>query len=110
MLDKKSIEKAIAVEPFVDALLLDSGNLNLDVKVLGGTGKKHNWYLSGEIREKISIPLFLAGGLNPENVVDAINQVQPFGLDICSGVRTKGKLDEEKVKLFFSEVNKVNAK
>lgn len=110
VLDEKSIEKAIAVKLFVDALLLDSGNPNLDIKVLGGTGKKHNWYLSRKIREKMSIPLFLAGGLNAGNAVDAIEKVGPFGLDICNGLRTHNKLDEEKVKLFFSEVNKVNVK
>jgi phosphoribosylanthranilate isomerase len=110
VLDKRSVAEAIAVEPFVDALLLDSGNPNLDVKVLGGTGRKHNWDVSREIREKVNIPLFLAGGLSSGNAVDAIEKVCPFGLDICSGVRTNGKLDEKKVKQFFNEVNKVNVK
>lgn len=110
VMDESSVNEAIAVEPFVDALLLDSGNPNLDVKVLGGTGRKHNWDVSREIREKVNIPLFLAGGLNPENVIDAINKVQPFGLDICSGVRSNNKLDEFKLKAFFDEVNRINLK
>lgn len=110
VINEKSVAEAVAVEPFVDALLLDSGNPNLDVKILGGTGTKHNWDLSREIREKISIPLFLAGGLNPYNAADAIEKVGPFGLDICSGVRRKNKLDEKKLKAFFNEVNKFNLK
>lgn len=110
VMDESSVNEAIAVEPFVDALLLDSGNPNLDVKVLGGTGRKHNWDVSREIREKVNIPLFLAGGLNPENVIDAINKVQPFSLDICSGVRSNNKLDEFKLKAFFDEVNRINLK
>lgn len=110
VMDESSVNEAIAVEPFVDALLLDFGNPNLDVKVLGGTGRKHNWDVSREIREKVNIPLFLAGGLNPANVIDAINKVQPFGIDICSGVRSNNKLDEIKLKAFFDEVNRNNLK
>jgi len=110
VLNEQSIEEAKSVEPFVDAFLLDSGNPNLDVKVLGGTGKSHNWDISKKIREEVNIPLFLAGGLNPQNVAQAIEKVGPFGVDICSGVRTNGKLDEEKLKSFFNEVNRFNSK
>lgn len=110
VINERSIEEAIAVEPFVDALLLDSGNPNLEVKVLGGTGRKHNWDLSREIRAKVNIPLFLAGGLNSGNAADAVEKVGPFGLDICNGVRTDGKLDEEIITQFFNEVNRVNLK
>lgn len=110
VLNESSIEEAVSVEPFVDALLLDSGNPNLDIKVLGGTGKQHNWEVSKKIRRKVKIPLFLAGGLNPQNAVEVIETVNPFGLDICSGVRTNGKLDEEKLIMFFNEVMKGNIK
>ena len=101
VIDEKSIEEAIAVASEVDAILLDSGNPNLAVKQLGGTGRTHNWKWSRLIRESIGIPLFLAGGLNAENVQVAIEMVQPFGLDICSGVRTNGRLDERKLAAFF---------
>lgn len=108
VLDEKSIEEAINVQKFVDALLLDSGNPKLEVKELGGTGRTHNWEISRKIVEKVSIPVFLAGGLNSGNVLEAIQAVQPYGLDICSGVRTKNHLDEEKLRLFFKIVNKFN--
>jgi phosphoribosylanthranilate isomerase len=97
----ESVEEAVAVAPQVDALLLDSGNPNLAVKELGGTGRTHNWGLSRRIRELVSIPVFLAGGLNPANVRDAIAEVRPFGVDVCSGVRTDGRLDEKKVDAFI---------
>jgi phosphoribosylanthranilate isomerase len=97
----ESIDDASAVAPLVDAILLDSGNQKLAVKELGGTGRTHDWTVSKKIREQCGRPLFLAGGLNPENVRDAIDQVQPFGLDLCSGVRTDGKLDPLKLRAFF---------
>jgi phosphoribosylanthranilate isomerase len=100
----ESIEEAAAVAPFVDAILLDSGNRALPIKELGGTGRTHDWSLSLRIREAIHVPLFLAGGLNAANVGAAINQVRPFGVDVCTGVRTDGKLDETKLASFFSEV------
>ena len=100
----ESVEEALAVAPEVDALLLDSGNLALAVKELGGTGRRHDWRLSREIREGAGVPVFLAGGLTPENVAEGIATVRPFGLDLCSGVRTKGALDEGKLERFFAAV------
>jgi phosphoribosylanthranilate isomerase len=100
----ESVDEACAVAPHVDAILLDSGNQGLAVKELGGTGKTHDWTLSRTIRESIGIPLFLAGGLTPENVAQAIREVGPFGLDLCSGVRTNGKLDDTKLRRFFAAV------
>lgn len=108
VLNEKSIEEAISVQKFVDALLLDSGNPKLKIKELGGTGRTHNWEISRKIVESVNLPVFLAGGLNPENVKEAIEIVQPFGLDICSGVRTNNLVDEEKLKQFFKIVNKFN--
>ena len=100
----ESVEEAAHVAPSVDAILLDSGNQKLAMKELGGTGRTHDWSLSRTIRERIGIPLFLAGGLTPENVGQAIEEVGPFGIDLCSGVRTDGKLDARKLKRFFSAV------
>ena len=105
---KESVEEAKYVSQFVDGILLDSGNQSLEVKELGGTGKVHDWSLSKQICESVNVPVFLAGGLNPSNVKEAINFVQPFGVDICSGVRTDGKLDENKLCNFFNEVNSLN--
>jgi phosphoribosylanthranilate isomerase len=100
----ESVEEAARVAPHVDAILLDSGNQKLAIKELGGTGRTHDWSLSRAIRERIDVPLFLAGGLTPENVGQAIEEVGPFGLDVCSGVRSDGKLDANKLKRFFAAV------
>jgi len=102
--DAGSIDEAGSAATTADALLLDSGKPSGAVKVLGGTGKVHNWELSKQIVEIVDIPVFLAGGLNASNVITAINQVNPFGVDICSGVRTDGKLDEEKLRAFAEAV------
>lgn len=104
VINEKSVEEAIKIAPFVDAILLDSGNPNLAVKELGGTGRTHNWQLSRKIRDAISIPLFLAGGINTENVKEAIETVQPFGIDLCSSVRANGKLDAKKLEAFFDAI------
>lgn len=103
--NESSVKEALGVEKYVDAILLDSGNPNLMTKELGGTGRTHNWAISKKIRDRVKVPVFLAGGLNPGNLLEAIKIVQPYGLDICSGLRTKNMLDEEKVKLFFKKVN-----
>jgi phosphoribosylanthranilate isomerase len=105
----ESVEEAARVAPHVDAILLDSGNQKLAIKELGGTGRTHDWTLSRAIRERIDIPLFLAGGLTPENVEQAIDEVGPFGLDLCSGVRTDGKLDASKLKRFFAAARSARA-
>jgi phosphoribosylanthranilate isomerase len=104
VIDERSVMEAVEVSQFVDAILLDSGNPSLSVKELGGTGRIHDWKLSRQIRDSIKIPLFLAGGLNKDNVKQAINEVQPFGLDLCSSVRTNGRLDEQKLKAFFEAI------
>lgn len=104
VLDERSIDEAIQISEKVDALLLDSGNPNLAVKELGGTGRTHNWSLSRKIVEKSTVPVFLAGGLNADNVREAIDIVQPFGVDVCSGVRTECKLDERKLEAFIKAI------
>ncbi len=104
VIDESSIEEAQRKAPYVDALLLDSGNPNLLVKQLGGTGRVHNWTLSRKIVECVSVPVFLAGGLKAENVRQAMEEVGPFGLDLCSSVRISGHLDPHKLEAFFNEV------
>jgi phosphoribosylanthranilate isomerase len=97
----ESIADARAVAPHVDAILLDSGRPKLAVKELGGTGRRHDWAISRRIRDAVDVPVFLAGGLRPDNVREAIDTVRPFGVDVCSGVRSNGRLDEEKVRAFI---------
>ena len=103
---EESIDEACRIaEQGVDALLLDSGDQRLPVKLLGGTGRTHDWRISRRIREAVNVPIFLAGGLSSENLANAVRDVQPFGLDVCSSLRTDGKLDESKLSQFFSRVN-----
>lgn len=107
VLDEKSVVEALEISESVDAILLDSGNPNLHIKELGGTGRVHNWQLSRQIREQAKVPVFLAGGLNSSNVREAIETVQPFGIDICSGVRSVAKLDRHKLETLFKEIEKI---
>ncbi len=107
VLDERSVDEACELAEMVDAILLDSGNPNLEVKELGGTGRTHNWTLSRKIVETCGKPVFLAGGLRAENVRQAIEAVQPFGLDLCSGVRTDGQLDRVKLEKFFAAIEKI---
>lgn len=102
--NKESIAEARAVAGEVQAVLLDSGDPTRPVKELGGTGRVHDWSLSRAIVDALDIPVFLAGGLNAENVGDAIAQVKPFGVDLCSSVRTNDKLDGNKLSAFFAAV------
>lgn len=97
-----SIDQAIALAPHVDALLLDSGRPGAAVKELGGTGRTHDWTISRAIREALGCPVFLAGGLRPDNVAEAVEAVGPYGVDLCSGVRTDGRLDRAKLDAFFA--------
>lgn len=101
---EQSVDEAAKIAEHVDAILLDSGNPSLSIKELGGTGRRHDWRLSRRIVETCGKPVFLAGGLNAGNVCEAIDSVQPFGLDLCSGVRTDGNLDLRKLEMFFEAV------
>ncbi len=102
VIDSESVDLAISLSGNVDALLLDSGNPNLRIKELGGTGRVHNWKLSRQIRDNSKCPVILAGGLNPDNVRQAIEEVKPFAIDVCSGVRTNGVLDKNKLSAFVA--------
>lgn len=103
---EEAVDEAVAIAPNVDAILLDSGNQKLAVKELGGTGRTHDWSLSRRIRDRVFVPVFLAGGLKGENVAAAIQAVEPFGVDVCSGVRTNGELDETKLWAFFCSLSR----
>ena len=105
VLNEKQIDEALEIEQWVDAILLDSGNPNLKVKILGGTGNSHDWKLSRKIREAVNKPVFLAGGINAQNVQQAIEEVNPYGIDLCSSVRTNGQLDASKLDIFFKAIH-----
>jgi len=101
---RESVDEAGAAAAFVDTLLLDSGNPRLAVKELGGTGRVHDWTHSRRIREIAGVPVLLAGGLHPGNVRDAMERVRPAGLDVCSGLRSGGRLDAGKLGDFFKAI------
>jgi phosphoribosylanthranilate isomerase len=98
--DRKALQEAATVAPYVDAILLDSGNPSLAVKELGGTGRVHDWNVSRAIRDSVDVPVWLAGGLKPDNVARAVDIVQPYGVDICSGLRPNGQLDPLRLEQF----------
>lgn len=102
--DEASFDYAAQIASHVDAILLDSGNVSLPVKELGGTGRTHDWQLSRRIRDAVSVPVWLAGGLRTHNVREAIDTVRPHGLDLCTGVRTSGALDADKLAAFMDAV------
>jgi len=86
-----------------DAFLLDSGRPG--EAELGGTGRTHDWEVSAAFVRASPVPVFLAGGLTPGNVGEAIARVRPHGVDICSGVRTDDRLDPEKLRAFMAAID-----
>jgi phosphoribosylanthranilate isomerase len=100
--DESALAEAHAAAPHVDALLLDSGRPKAAIRELGGTGRAHDWTVSARIVAQCGRPVFLAGGLNAGNVREAIARVRPFGVDLCSGVRSDGRLDAAKLGAFVA--------
>jgi phosphoribosylanthranilate isomerase len=100
----EAVEHAVTTSALVDAILLDSGRPDAPVKELGGTGRTHDWALSREIVSRAPVPVYLAGGLSPENVADAVQAVRPIGIDVCSGVRRAGHLDAGRLRAFFDAI------
>jgi len=100
--DDAAIDEAVAAATHADAILLDSGNPRLAVKTFGGTGRVHDWSISRRVREATSRPVWLAGGLTPENVASAFAMVGSHGIDVCSGVRRDGRLDATRLAAFFA--------
>jgi phosphoribosylanthranilate isomerase len=98
----ESVDEAQAVAPLVDEILLDSGNPGAAVKELGGTGRVHDWQVSRRIVRESGVPVWLAGGLGPENVAAAVREVSPHGVDVCSGLREEGMLDPARLTRFVA--------
>jgi phosphoribosylanthranilate isomerase len=94
--------------PYIHAFLLDSGRPNAAIPELGGTGRAHDWKISAAFIKASPKPVFLAGGLTAGNVGDAIRQIRPFGVDLCSGVRTAGRLDPAKLGAFVAAVRRAD--
>ncbi len=89
----------------IDALLIDSVDTSEGFARLGGTGKLADWKAAAKIVKTSSVPVFLAGGINPENVQRAITEVKPFGIDLCSGVESsRGKKDPEKIRRLVANI------
>lgn len=107
--DEAVLAEAAAVAPHVDGILLDSGRPNAAVRELGGTGRVHDWELSAAVVEQTNRPVFLAGGLHAENVVEAVTQVRPYGVDLCSGVRTDGRLNPQRLAAFMRALRSVSS-
>ena len=94
---EESVEEALLFSGFCDAILLDTYS-----KDHGGSGQQHDWKISKEIVNQVKCDVFLAGGLNPENVARAKSIVNPYCLDVSSGVEKKpGIKDPLKVKSFI---------
>jgi phosphoribosylanthranilate isomerase len=98
---RASVAEALSIAPHVDALLLESGNPELELEELDGTARTHDWALSAEIRGSVRTPVFLAGGLHAGNVRAALEQVEPWGVDVCTGIRSEGRLDRQKLGTFL---------
>lgn len=92
----------IGAYPLADAFLLDSGRPS--AAQLGGTGRVHDWSVSAAFVAASPVPVFLAGGLTPRNVAEVLAQVRPFGVDICSGLRTDNRLDQGKLSAFMAAI------
>ena len=100
----EAVDVALAAAETAHALLLDSGDPSVSVRELGGTGRVHDWDVSAEIVRRSPVPVFLAGGLTPENVAEAVRAVRPFGVDVCSGVRVDGRLNADRLGAFTEAV------
>ena len=97
VLNEHAIQHALMLEEYADAIILDSRTSAR----LGGTGNVHDWNISAEICKRCKKPVFLAGGLTPDNLVSAIETVRPYAVDANSGVETEnGDKDLNKIRKF----------
>lgn len=99
---ERALDLIAVYQPYADAFLLDSGRPS--ASELGGTGRTHDWDISAAFVAEATIPVFLAGGLNPANARRAMDRVRPHGLDICSGLRPDGALDPALLGTFMEAI------
>jgi len=103
--DSTSIDAALSFSNVADALLLDTKVKVRGGEALGGTGVTHDWSISRRIVEASPLPIFLAGGLTPENVAEAIRAVSPFGVDVCSSSRPNRTLEPDRLSDFVARAS-----
>ena len=107
--DEEAERKLKMYEPYCDYFLLDSR----DMGYTGGTGKENNWDLCSKLIKQTSKPCFIAGGLNPENLENAIKETNPYAVDVSTGISCysnrylrKDRKDEDKIKRFIEIAKK----
>jgi phosphoribosylanthranilate isomerase len=104
--EESALGVARGVARYVDALVLDSGGSEPPFRWRNPAGQTHDWSLSRQIADSIDRPILLAGGLTSENVCQAIRAVHPYGVDVCSGVRTDDQLDQTLLVAFLDAVSR----
>ena len=110
MTGEEAIARAVAVAPHVDGLVLDSGSPAGPNQAFGGTGNTHDWNLSAAVVQAVDKPVWLAGGLHSGNVMEAFEHVRPFGLDLCSGLRSNGRFDPDRAGEFMRAVESLRGR
>jgi len=108
VIDRSAVEAAVSAARLADALVLDSSNPDVPFRWESQAGQTHDWDISREIVETVDSPVLLAGGLSPENIEFAVRTVQPYGVDVCTGVRSDDLLDRRKVTAFFEALRKIS--
>jgi phosphoribosylanthranilate isomerase len=106
VVEADAMDIARRVSRYVDALVLDSGHSEPPLRWRNPGGETHDWAISRAISEAIQLPVLLAGGLNAENVCQAVRVVRPYGVDVCSGVRKDGRLDRSLLVDFLETVSR----
>lgn len=106
VMEDEALAAAREIARHVDALVLDSGDSEPPFRWTNPAGQTHDWELSRHISEAIHLPILLAGGLTPDNVGQAIRAVRPYGVDVCSGVRKDGRLDQRLLVAFLDAVSR----
>jgi len=96
------------VDAGIDAIVIDTVVGSAQGKPrYGGTGQVNSWTIARRLVEATPVPVFLAGGINPENVQQAIEAVHPYGIDLCSGVEVSPvQKDAEKLRRLMSAVGR----
>lgn len=109
VIGESAIEHAQTAVRLADALVLDSSNPTVPYRWESQAGATHDWSISREIVQTVDCPVLLAGGLNAGNVESAVRLVRPYGVDVCTGVRTEDALDPRKLAAFFEALRRIVA-
>ncbi|MFW6039529.1 MAG: phosphoribosylanthranilate isomerase [Gemmatimonadota bacterium] len=101
------VERALEMAGVADALVLGSTNPEPPFRWTSPHGRTHDWEASRRIVAAVNVPVILSGGLTRRNVADAVRLVRPYGVEVCSGVRTDGGLDTSLLVQFLESVARV---